>query len=330
MDSDPIGSFATWESDVGERATEFTSDTMEHSLVGKEVKNELQSLATMAQPQLTFLQNTDIKGVNIVTKSAFIKPDLGQSGVPIGEAVISDLEGTYGRSAVISALHDIGYAHMDGWTKDTLKTLVEMKLSPEKYASRPLAVVVYPLEDKNGNFSDKTTDPESRMYSGTAPVSELIAAGYNVQFSQAATDIEAMDHITESTKNAGKQADVIFIGGHGDKDGGTIFGSTLFLGGYSTLNPSGDGSKMNSLTSSLAPGGTVVLYTCDAGAGLNNQVNLANTVADAVPQAAHVYAPESLAYGIQLSFDNKSDLSNVHFGLTYTYDAAAASTAAKI
>ncbi len=83
-----------------------------------------------------------------------------------------------------------------------LATLIENRVDLKGKDSRPLAVVVYPKDDWNGQFFASTGD--------LAPLTKR----YRVMFYQVGSDTEFVNAIKSGTER--KPAELVFVGGHGE------------------------------------------------------------------------------------------------------------------
>ncbi|HQJ16243.1 MAG TPA: hypothetical protein PLJ26_07135, partial [Candidatus Omnitrophota bacterium] len=221
------------------------------------------------------------------------------------DELVNSLCQTYSYSDVVYAMQDMGMASLSRVNTDDLPELISNRINSQD-DGRPLAVVIYPSADYNGAFM-----------SGSGSVHQLIEHGYRVMYYEADTDTEIEVCLVNGTQNGAVPAAVLIVGGHGSQQ-------SLSLGcseGEECLVDFSDYGQLSGLRDMLADGGTIILYSCSNGQGLNEQANMANMWAQLFPNAAHVFSMTEPSNIESLTFSSDNKVTDVTFGCD-TYDAA--------
>lgn len=188
--------------------------------------------------------------------------------------------------------------------KRFLATVIDNRLSPKANDPRPVAVVVYPKQDWNGQFF------------GNLGEMEALTKAHRVMFFQVGTDAEFASAMKAGT--AGKPAELVFVGGHGEptltafgeddparlppalrkklesaklseKDRAKLSETLAEVNEEKYLDFS-DRDLLAPLKDRLAKGGNVVLMSCSTGKGGAKSQNLANFLHQVFPQG-RIHAP---------------------------------------
>ena len=182
--------------------------------------------------------------------------------------------------------------------------LVHNRANPQEVDARPRAVVIYPKDDWNGQFS------------GSGSYVEDLTRGYRVMYYQVESDAAFAKAVQDGT-NAQK-AQLLFIGGHGEPTV-TAFGAddparlppemrkrlegnrlgakemAQMMARLAEVNEEkyldfSDADLLAPLKNRLEAGSNIVLMSCSTGKGDKKGKNLANFLHQQFPQA-RVHAP---------------------------------------
>ena len=183
-----------------------------------------------------------------------------------------------------------------------LNTLIDNRLDTTTPDARPIALVVYPKVDSNGEFFGNTADFDK------------MTKAYRVMFHQVGGDQEFVDAVKSGTKR--KPAELIFVGGHGEStltafgaddparlpepmrakltspiqaEREEAFAALTSLSEDQFLDLS-DTDILKPLKNRFAKGANFVLMSCSTGKGSKRAKNLANYLAKLFPHV-RLHAP---------------------------------------
>ena len=200
----------------------------------------------------------------------------------------------------VHAMNSSIYANSAQW--DTVIAEVILNRVLLRSDGRPVATIIYPKGDHNGNFRPGINgdDPSHRH------IQLLMAQGYRVHYYESRTESELFDAIKESS--SAQKISVLIIAGHSDFGrinlGGTASnrGEIYYLG----IN---DMAEMRELSGYIAEEGVIIIDACSAGVGRNN---IAQVIARTFP-GRKIFAPNRDNAGFGMRFDDNNEISEVLF-----------------
>ena len=169
--------------------------------------------------------------------------------------------------------------------------------------TRPVAVMTTPLYDYNGAFKDLRDD------------SHPLTNGYKLIYYEVSTDQQFANSVKEATIDNHQQAQVLFIGGHGNPKC-IEFGSVYKDEDYLDMT---DSDIMNQLKGAIADKGHVIEYSCSNGVFPNGNTPAIDNIAEFLHSYwpnAYVHAAMDVFGGINIKYDKNNFFSSVSFAGT--------------
>ena len=210
---------------------------------------------------------------------------------------------------------ELDIEHTYRFSPQTLKKIISHReldqQTPRAATNNKEAIVIFPKADDSNAFVNMDRQIRS-----------LFEQGYDVKFFESGSDTHLVELLAERSK-AGKQTDLLVLGGHGMREMLSLGASDPAEVGLSVpldlvIDPTDVPAFQNSGANGvLKSGGKVVLVSCSTGNGTKNNDNLANTMREIFPQAAKhgIIAPQYPTTFEAFEFNRKGEVTSVQYSV---------------